>query len=230
MIDVPEALGARPWRGPTDRRPSGAARSQGRGAAAIEVRGRDRSHAGDDPGGLDRGADCGVVHGGCPNGLLGLVLAVEAAKLELYYHSIHYFDAIRALIGEPVRVFGTQSRRPGQVPRGETRMISTLIYPGDLRAVVHANHENLSGRQPCGVPGRRTSGTIRGTLGLMYDYPHGRPDTLEIWSSVRPPTAGSRPGHHPLDPTRSSARCARCWLQQLPRANRRRALETTSAP
>ena len=31
-----------------------------------------------------------------------------------------------------------------------------------------------------------TGGTIRGTLGLMYDYPHGRPDTLEIWSSVLP--------------------------------------------
>ena len=79
---------------------------------------------------------------------------VEAPKLELYYHSIHYFDAIRALIGEPARVFGTQSRRPGQVPRGETRTISTLIYPGDLRAVVHANHENLSGHNRAEYPGR----------------------------------------------------------------------------
>ena len=111
---------------------------------------------------------------------------VEAPKLELYYHSIHYFDAIRALIGEPDRVFGTQSRRPGQVPRGETRTISTLIYPGDLRAVVHANHENLSGQNRAEFQVDGTGGTIRGTLGLMYDYPHGRPDTLEIWSSVLP--------------------------------------------
>jgi predicted dehydrogenase len=111
---------------------------------------------------------------------------VEAPRLELYYHSIHYFDAIRALIGEPDRVFGTQSRRPGQVPIGETRTISTLIFRGDLRAVVHANHENLSGQNRAEFQVDGTSGTIRGTLGLMYDYPRGRPDTLEIWSSVVP--------------------------------------------
>jgi predicted dehydrogenase len=111
---------------------------------------------------------------------------VEAPKLELYYHSIHYFDAIRALIGEPARVFGTQSRRPGQVPRGETRTISTLVYPGDLRAVVHANHENLSGQNRAEFQVDGTAGTIRGTLGLLYDYPHGRPDTLAIWSNVVP--------------------------------------------
>jgi predicted dehydrogenase len=29
-----------------------------------------------------------------------------------------------------------------------------------------------------------TEGEIRGTLGLLYDYPHGRPDTLEVNSSV----------------------------------------------
>lgn len=111
---------------------------------------------------------------------------VDAPKLELYYHSIHYFDAIRALVGEPVRVFGTQSRRAGQVPRGETRTISTLIYPGDVRAVVHANHENLSGHNRAEFQIDGTGGALRGTLGLFYDSPHGRPDTLEIWSHVVP--------------------------------------------
>jgi predicted dehydrogenase len=111
---------------------------------------------------------------------------IDAPKLELYYHSIHYFDAIRAMLGEPTRVFGTQSRRTGQVPRGETRTISTLIYPGDLRAVVHANHENLSGDNRAEFQVDGTGGTIRGTLGLLYDYPYGRPDTLEVWSSILP--------------------------------------------
>ena len=80
---------------------------------------------------------------------------VEAPKLELYYHSIHYLDAIRALIGEPLSVFGTQSRRPGQVPRGETRTISTLIYPGDLRADRPCEPREPERRQPRRVPGRR---------------------------------------------------------------------------
>ena len=30
------------------------------------------------------------------------------------------------------------------------------------------------------------TGSIRGTLGLLYDYPHGRPDTLEVMSDVVP--------------------------------------------
>ncbi len=29
-----------------------------------------------------------------------------------------------------------------------------------------------------------TAGAIRGTLGLMYNYPDGRPDTLEVTSTV----------------------------------------------
>jgi predicted dehydrogenase len=31
-----------------------------------------------------------------------------------------------------------------------------------------------------------TQGALRGTLGLLYDYPRGRPDTLEIHSRVLP--------------------------------------------
>jgi predicted dehydrogenase len=31
-----------------------------------------------------------------------------------------------------------------------------------------------------------SEGSIRGTLGLLLDYPNGRPDTVEIWSRVLP--------------------------------------------
>lgn len=111
---------------------------------------------------------------------------IDAPRLELFYHSIHYFDAIRSLIGDPVRVFGTQSRRPGQLPRGETRTISTLVYPNDLRAIVHSNHENVSADNRAEFQIDGTEGNIRGTLGLMYNYPTGRPDTLAVWSRVLP--------------------------------------------
>ncbi len=111
---------------------------------------------------------------------------MEAPKLELFYHSIHYLDAIRSLIGDPTRVFGTQSRRPGQLPSGETRTISTLIYPDDLRAIVHSNHENVSGDNRAEFQVDGTDGSIHGTLGLMYNYPTGRPDTLSVWSRTLP--------------------------------------------
>ena len=110
---------------------------------------------------------------------------------------------------------------PASDPRGDTRTISTLIYPGDLRAVVHANHENLSGHTRAEFRVDGTGGTIRGTLGLMYDYPRGRPDTLEIWSIVLP-TDGwlSYPVTTRWILTRSSVPCARCWPRSRPAVNR----------
>ena len=110
----------------------------------------------------------------------------EQPQLEIYFHSIHYIDTIRAFLGEPAAVFGTQWRLPGQKPVGETRSVSVLMYPGDLRAVVHANHENPAGDNEARFRIDGSEGSIRGELGLFADYPHGRPDRLELWSRVLP--------------------------------------------
>jgi predicted dehydrogenase len=111
---------------------------------------------------------------------------VHSDRLEIMYHSIHYLDAIRAVLGEPARVFCTGSRTPGQVAAGETRTISTLVFPGNARGLVHATHENRSGDPEATFRIDGAEGSIKGTLGLLYDYPHGRPDTLEVNSRVVP--------------------------------------------
>lgn len=110
----------------------------------------------------------------------------SAPRLEIFFHSIHYIDTIRAFLGEPVAVFGTQWRLPGQRPLGETRTVSVLIYPGDVRAVVHSNQENLAGDNEARFRIDGSKGAIKGDLGLLADYPRGRPDTLQLWSSVMP--------------------------------------------
>ncbi len=110
----------------------------------------------------------------------------EVPRLEILFHSIHYIDTIRAFLGEPRAVFGTQWRLPGQKPVGDTRSVSVLLYPGDVRAVVQANHENPAGDNEARFRIDGTKGSIRGNLGLFVDYPHGRPDTVELWSSVMP--------------------------------------------
>lgn len=107
-------------------------------------------------------------------------------RLEIMFHSIHYLDTIRAFLGDPTAVFGTQWRRPGQKPVGETRTLSVLLYPGDVRGIVHANHENVAGDNEARYRIDGTEGSIRGTIGLLYDYPAGRPDTLEVWSRALP--------------------------------------------
>lgn len=111
---------------------------------------------------------------------------VTAPRLEIQFHSIHYLDAIRSLIGDPVRVFSALGRTAGQEAVGETRSMSTLLYADGARALVHANHENAGGDSVAEFRVDGSRGAIRGTLGLMYDYPSGRPDTVEVRSDIAP--------------------------------------------
>jgi predicted dehydrogenase len=104
----------------------------------------------------------------------------NSPRLEVMFHSIHYLDAVRSFFGDPERVFCMASRMPGQAALGETRTVSNLIYAGERRALVTANHENRSQDNLAAFRIEGTGGAIRGTLGLMYDYPQGRVDTLEV--------------------------------------------------
>jgi len=111
---------------------------------------------------------------------------LESSRLDLMYHSIHYFDSIRALFGTPERVFCAAGRRLGQQATAETRTMTTLLYPDGRRAHVNVNHENIVGDYEARFRIDGSAGSVRGTIGLLYDYPHGRPDTVEVNSSVLP--------------------------------------------
>jgi predicted dehydrogenase len=111
---------------------------------------------------------------------------VNSPQLDLMYHSIHYLDSIRSLLGSPSSVFCAGGRRPGQLAVGETRTMTTLLFDSGARAHVNVNHENLTGDYEARFRIDGSAGSIRGTIGLLYDYPHGRPDTVEINSTVIP--------------------------------------------
>ena len=111
---------------------------------------------------------------------------VESERLEIWYHSIHYLDAVRSFFGQPDRVFCALGRRPGQLAQGETRSMSTLLYDDGPRVLLHVNHENQGGDQRAEFRIDGSEGSVRGALGLLYDYPHGRPDTVEVFSRVLP--------------------------------------------
>ena len=109
--------------------------------------------------------------------------AKNMEKLEIMVHSIHYHDVIRWFLGEPISVYSVAGRTKGQFPIGETRTVSTYKYPDEVSAIVHANHVNRGGDNYAEFRIDGDSGSIRGTLGLLYDYPTGRVDTLEINSA-----------------------------------------------
>ena len=110
--------------------------------------------------------------------------AKDLERLEVMLHSIHYHDVIRWFLGEPRTVFCAAGRTHGQYPIGETRTISTYLYENGVTALVHANHINRGGDNRAEFRIDGDKGSIRGTLGLLYDYPVGRVDTLEINSSM----------------------------------------------
>ena len=108
------------------------------------------------------------------------VLTVEG--LDLMFHSIHYFDSMRSLFGLPERVWTSGSGYPGQAPVGETRTITVFEYSDTFRAMVSVNHNNWTEEQFATLRIDGTEGYAAGTFGLLYDYPHGRPDTLSYSS------------------------------------------------
>lgn len=112
--------------------------------------------------------------------------AKDLDRLEIMLHSIHYHDLIRWFLGDPKTVFCVAGRTNGQFPKGETRTISTYRYEGGVSALVHANHVNRGGDNYAEYRIDGDKGSIRGTLGLLYDYPTGRVDTLEVNSQVVP--------------------------------------------
>jgi predicted dehydrogenase len=111
--------------------------------------------------------------------------AKSMERLEIMVHSIHYHDVVRWFLGEPLSVYAMAGRTPGQFPVGETRTVSSYQFAG-ATAVVHVNHVNRGGDNSAEFRIDGVDGAIRGTLGLLYDYPHGRPDTLEVFSSSLP--------------------------------------------
>jgi predicted dehydrogenase len=111
---------------------------------------------------------------------------LEKRMHEVMYHSIHYLDSLRFLLGDPAWVYAHGARFPGFPAKGETRTVIVLEYdsPADLRAVIHDEHHNQSDEQDWSATFQieGTMGTARGTIGALYDYPRGRTDTLAFSS------------------------------------------------
>lgn len=103
----------------------------------------------------------------------------NAPRLEVMYHSIHYLDAMRFLFGSPEWVTSRHAKYANQGDvRAETKTITVLDYANGLQVMVAVNHYNLHTEPSAIFRFLGTDGGIEGTIGLMYNYPAGRPDTL----------------------------------------------------
>lgn len=144
----------------------------------------------------------------------------SAPRLEVMYHSIHYLDSLRFLFGSPEWVTSRHAKFPNQDGvRAETKTITVMDYPDKgLQALCAVNHYNLHGETYAVFRFIGTEGAIEGTIGLMYNYPTGRPDTLTYRQK------GKDPVELPLDGM---------WIPDAfigPMAGLMQALETNGTP
>lgn len=103
-------------------------------------------------------------------------------RVEILYHSVHYVDLIRSFLGEPRGVHAKTLRHPLTRKLASTRTTIVLDYGDLLRANITANHGHVFGlrHQESYVKWEGTRGAIKARLGLLLDYPRGKPDSLEI--------------------------------------------------
>ncbi len=101
---------------------------------------------------------------------------------EILYHSIHYLDLMRSLLGDPKGVHCRVTRNPALPEYSDTSSTIILDYGDDRGCVVSTFHgHDFGGHHAMSqlkVEGTLGCAVLR--MGVNLDYPHGRPDTLEL--------------------------------------------------
>jgi len=106
-------------------------------------------------------------------------------RLEILYHSIHYLDLIRSLLGMPHRLYASTVRHPHFKEYAATRSTMILDYDEQTQARIITNHGHDFGpdKMQSYLKIEGTEGAIYIQIGVSLDYPKGKPDSLEFVSS-----------------------------------------------
>lgn len=104
----------------------------------------------------------------------------SAPRMEIVYHSIHYLDLIRSLMGEPARVYGRTIKHPRSPNLHSARSAIILDYGDWKRATVVTNHGHEFGpdEQESYIRFECEKGCVKFQMGLNLDYPSGGADRL----------------------------------------------------
>jgi predicted dehydrogenase len=105
----------------------------------------------------------------------------ELPRVEIPYHSIHYLDFIRSMLGNPRNILAKTTGHPSSPRLASVRSDIIMDYGDSIRAGIHTNHNHNYGpkHQNSFVKFEGTRGAIKIQLGLLMDYPKGLPDKFE---------------------------------------------------
>ncbi len=113
-------------------------------------------------------------------------------RVEILIHSVHYLDWIRSVLGEPRGVYARTVQHPAMLELKNTKSTIVLDYGNRVRCALNLNHNyEYGGRHEAAemtLEGTRGAAVV--TLGLLLNYPEGKPETVEIvtqgtaWTNV----------------------------------------------
>lgn len=105
----------------------------------------------------------------------------DLPRVEILYHSIHYLDLIRSILGNPQGIYAKTVKHPKMEKLASTKSTIILDYGERIRATISTNHGHDFGphHQESFVKLEGTKGALKITLGVNLNYPHGIEDRFE---------------------------------------------------
>ena len=113
---------------------------------------------------------------------------LASPHLDVLYHSIHYLDSVRWILGDPAWITSIHGRVPGQsAVEGETMTTTMLEYEDGPGVLVAMNHADVHGVTMNAFRFSGTEGALDGTIADEYDAVPDRCDTLTLRRSGSSP-------------------------------------------
>jgi predicted dehydrogenase len=102
-------------------------------------------------------------------------------RVEILYHSIHYIDLVRNLLGNPVSMYAKTTRHPSMPQLASVRSNIIMDYGEMVRANILTNHCHHFGRpnQESFIKIEGSKGAVKINFGALIDYPRGDADSFE---------------------------------------------------
>ncbi len=105
----------------------------------------------------------------------------SSERVEILYHSIHYIDLIRHILGNPHGIFAKTTKHPRMKELHSVRSNIIMDYGDYVRANIVTNHTHDFGtdHQESYLKIEGTKGAIKVRMGLNMNYPAGEDDRFE---------------------------------------------------
>jgi predicted dehydrogenase len=105
----------------------------------------------------------------------------NTARVEILYHSIHYIDLVRHLLGNPNSIYAKTTMHPAMPQVASVRSNIIMDYGDSVRANILTNHCHYYGlpKQQSYIKIEGSKGAIKINFGALIDYPRGAADSFE---------------------------------------------------